>query len=38
MNNVVFTMDQIDMLKELIEEAGTMDALEFIDKVIESQA
>ena len=38
MNNVVFTMEQIEMLKELIGEAGTMDAIEFIDKVIEAQA
>lgn len=32
-NSVVFTLEEINKLKEIIQEEGTMDAIEFIEYV-----
>lgn len=33
----VLTTEYLEKLKELIEDAGTMDAIEFVDKIMDSQ-
>lgn len=33
----VLTTEDLEKLKELIEDAGTMDAIEFINKIMDSQ-